>query len=193
MLHTKSRFDRNPLFHFHPLQFYFLDRIFSSARRRVMVLNMRDNHEARLLTVESQQTHSRLTFSQTVQYYPARLAVIALAQKEHILLNIIDSHKEAATMAKKPQAAGSSPAVLRSCNRQGKLGVRCPQVPATTFVRVGGPQRNRCAHVSHADGTVRRQGRTDGRSRSGEFMLIASLDDLPFTGWTLKRYVLRSF
>ena len=94
-------------------------------------------------------------------------------------------------MAKKPQAAVKQSGSNTIQPAKGKLGVMMPGMGAvaTTFVAgVEAVRKGIAAPIGSLTqmGTVRLGKRTDGRSpKIKEFMPIASLDDLVFTGWDI--------
>ncbi len=94
-------------------------------------------------------------------------------------------------MAKKPQAAVQQSGSSAIQPAKGKLGVMIPGMGAvaTTFVAgVEAVRKGLAAPIGSLTqmGTVRLGKRTEGRSpKIKEFVPIASLDDLVFTGWDI--------
>ncbi len=94
-------------------------------------------------------------------------------------------------MAKKPKAAEKHSLDNKIQPAKGKLGVMVPGMGAvaTTFVAgVEAVRKGLAAPIGSLTqmGTIRLGKRTDGRSpKIKEFMPIASLDDLVFTGWDI--------
>jgi myo-inositol-1-phosphate synthase len=94
-------------------------------------------------------------------------------------------------MAKKPQAAAKQSSTSSIQPAKGKLGVMIPGMGAvaTTFVAgVEAVRKGLAAPIGSLTqmGTIRLGKRTDGRSpKVKEFVSLASLDDLVFTGWDI--------
>src|SRR6266496_3205715 len=92
-------------------------------------------------------------------------------------------------MAKKPQAAVQQSGSSAIQPAKGKLGVMIPGMGAVATTFVAGVESVRKGLASPIGsltqmGTIRLGKRTDGRSpKVKEFVPLAALDDLVFTGW----------
>src|SRR5678810_202524 len=94
-------------------------------------------------------------------------------------------------MAKKPQAAVKQSGTNTIQPAKGKLGVMMPGMGAVATTFVAGVEAIRKGIAPPIGsltqmGTVRLGKRTDGRSpRINDFVPLAQLDDLVFTGWDI--------
>src|SRR5690349_24607556 len=91
--------------------------------------------------------------------------------------------------SKEPEAAGRGPTEVQS--PKGKLGVMIPGMGAVATTFVAGVEAVRKGLAKPIGsltqmGTIRLGKRTQGRSpRVKEFVPLAGLDDLDFTGWDI--------